>query len=466
MQLSFIKKTTLILLFLGLSVSYVKSQSTVTLSIPFNDGAIGVIGSNPQENDNIRYLSTYNISKINFSQTVSNTANPQFAAQGNDIIGSLTIFFENKNSVKFDAYLVWNEKSGNTPILYGFNAVDNVTIDFSDYDNTLNYILVGGKDQGKTNISLLRNDKSYTFPPETQQIKGSADTSKLLSDLNEYLSIVNGSKPSGPITVNSLTTCDSTPIVTGTVSMSMQDGEYLEINLNGSVYEYTNTNSNTSDVTYDAVNNTWSLQVPSATATGTYNVDAYIANAQGYILQDSSNEELTIIENIIPTITSQTFSYDENRVEGQVIGTVTATTGTNLTFSIVSLPQSPGLSLYDDGTSYFSINSSTGEIYMNSTGISSRANDFELIPNMFEIQVQVSNTCSETASATFYLELQDVDETESIPPTISDQSFEYDENQLIGYEVGKVSATDNIGVSSYVITGGASGYFEIDSSTG
>ncbi len=59
---------------------------------------------------------------------------------------------------------------------------------------------------------------------------------------------------------------------------------------------------------------------------------------------------------------------------------------------------------------------------------------------------------------------QAVDNT---PPTISDQTFSVQENASVGTEIGTVQASDNVGITTFGITGGNSGnLFTINSSTG
>ncbi|MEX0720932.1 MAG: invasin domain 3-containing protein, partial [Balneolaceae bacterium] len=51
----------------------------------------------------------------------------------------------------------------------------------------------------------------------------------------------------------------------------------------------------------------------------------------------------------------------------------------------------------------------------------------------------------------------------SVPTVAASQSYNYDENQATGFEIGTVSASDAEGVTAYAITGGNdSNYFEID----
>ncbi len=62
------------------------------------------------------------------------------------------------------------------------------------------------------------------------------------------------------------------------------------------------------------------------------------------------------------------------------------------------------------------------------------------------------------------INVTDVDEE---APSINAQTFSYKENQSTDYQIGKVTATDNKGITEYQITAGNDdGYFAIDSKTG
>ncbi|NVJ72537.1 MAG: cadherin repeat domain-containing protein, partial [Flavobacteriaceae bacterium] len=438
------------------SITFAQSP-TVTISVPFSDGAIGTVGQNTQKNDNAKSFATLGISRVYFSQEVDASSGVFYddpSTQGNNIIGQLQIVFVNGNTATINGEIVWRTNNES----FGFIAENSVSFNINEYVSSVNYLITGGQISGSsTNFSLLRNDATWAFDDSstsTDDISGNA--AGTLDDLNAYLALSESSKPDGPITVTSLSTCDTTPIISGTVSMSMESGEYIVVTVDEVSYSYTNTNSNTSNITYDSGAKTWNLQIPSAIATGTYSVDASIYNAGGYQLLDTTSSELEILENILPTISNQSFSYDENRVSGAVVGTVTVTSGTSLTYSIIS-----------GDTTYYSIDSSTGAIALTSIGASSIANDFESTPNAFSVVVQVANTCNSTATATITLNVNDIDETETTPPTVNDQSFTYAENQSSGYTVGTVSATDNVGVSTYSIqSGNTNGYFAINASTG
>jgi len=107
------------------------AQQTIELTVPFSDGAFGTIGNNTNFNDNISQFSTLNISRVIFSQTVSNSSNPLFTIQGNDIPGTMTIVFENSKRVSFDCTLIWILKETGVAYFLGFTPATGVSFNLS-----------------------------------------------------------------------------------------------------------------------------------------------------------------------------------------------------------------------------------------------------------------------------------------------------------------------------------------------
>ncbi|MGN7733697.1 Ig-like domain-containing protein [Ensifer sp. 22564] len=99
------------------------------------------------------------------------------------------------------------------------------------------------------------------------------------------------------VTVNSQTTTDTTPLVTGAMPFKLANGEYIEVSIAGTTYSSAN-----GAVVVDPLNNTWYVQVPSAVALGTYNVTAVIKSGAGVqIVTDDTFNELII--GAAPTVT-------------------------------------------------------------------------------------------------------------------------------------------------------------------
>lgn len=308
-------------------IMFVTMQQTYsqTVTVPFTDGIVGTIGSNTQDIGNTNLFSTLGIQVAYFSQvTLDGTF---YKNQGNDITGQITLQFTNGKFVTFDGALVWEKKVGGNPTLYGYNAAVGVNFNINEYTSAT-YSITGGSDEGYTNFAFKRNDKTFSLPSDGGSLKGDAATSGLLDDLNEYLTVVDANRPSGPVTVNSQTTTDTTPIVTGTASFSLTDGEYLEISVGGLVYTYSNTNSDTSKITVDSSTHTWTLQVSNTLSLQTYSVNASIKNSNMYLLTDSTNNELIIYGP--PTVTTTPVTTYTN-VSGIMGGNVTNTGNSTVT---------------------------------------------------------------------------------------------------------------------------------------
>src|SRR5690606_10617278 len=97
--------------------------------------------------------------------------------------------------------------------------------------------------------------------------------------------------------VSSGTTTDTTPIVSGSLPFALDNGAELHVIVNGVTYS----SASPDQVVVDPLNHTWYLQLPTALATGTYDVTAAVFNADGSIvMQDPTLGELTVIPQ--PTI--------------------------------------------------------------------------------------------------------------------------------------------------------------------
>jgi hypothetical protein len=123
----------------------------------------------------------------------------------------------------------------------------------------------------------------------------------------------------------------------------------------------------------------------------------------------------------------------------------------------------------DPSVNFATINYSGGSFPLNSGNIKNVSSNLGLITNsgftvtdLDDVKGNASFTGVLDALNTYYSNSVSSDNT---APTISDQSFSYNENTSSGTEIGNVLANDNVGVSSYSITNGNNeGYFAIDNS--
>ncbi|HAS1736064.1 TPA: Ig-like domain-containing protein [Enterobacter cloacae] len=151
---------------------------------------------------------------------------------------------------------------------------------------------------------------------------------------------VDTSVPTTTAAITAQTTSDTTPIVSGTVSADLVNGEYLVVTVNGKTY----TSQTGGAVVVDPDHNTWYLQIPDSDALGvaSYNVTAQVKSSAG-------NGNTTGIANGSLVIDTTTVNTDWATTAGN-LNNSTMTVGTN----------SSGLwNIIANGQSYSSSDSST-----------------------------------------------------------------------------------------------------------
>jgi gliding motility-associated-like protein len=161
------------------------AQAQVEVSVPFNDGFIGLVGNNTNSATNIQRFGALEIAKVSFVQT---TNSGRFElTQGNDIKGTLRLQLTNGRKVEIAGAVNWRVNSGNTNQILGFIADNNIALNLSAYGG-VNYSIQGGSATGKSNFGFKLNNVTYTFPNNGQTVSGNAATGNTaLADLNAYL---------------------------------------------------------------------------------------------------------------------------------------------------------------------------------------------------------------------------------------------------------------------------------------
>ena len=161
------------------------AKAQIEVSVPFNDGFIGLIGSNTNQATNIQRFGALEIAKVQFVQT---TNSGRFElTQGNDIKGILRLQLTNGRKVDIAGSLNWRVNSGSANQLFGFIADANISLNLSAYGG-VNYSISGGSATGKSNFGFKLNNVAYTFPNNGQTVSGNAATGNTaLQDLNAYL---------------------------------------------------------------------------------------------------------------------------------------------------------------------------------------------------------------------------------------------------------------------------------------
>ena len=101
----------MVLMVLALGKPLVATADVV--SVPFNEGFVGTVGSNTQKAANIKTFEALGISRIVFSQ---NSGSSSFEIQGNDIPGTLRLF-QGTQYVDVPGAVVWRWPN-QSPILW------------------------------------------------------------------------------------------------------------------------------------------------------------------------------------------------------------------------------------------------------------------------------------------------------------------------------------------------------------
>ncbi|RHW74541.1 cadherin, partial [Colwellia sp. RSH04] len=158
------------------------------------------------------------------------------------------------------------------------------------------------------------------------------------------------------------------------------------------------------------------------------------------------------MDDTAPTVADQSFSYEENQVADAVVGTLANNADvTTYTFSNGSQTSADG---------YYHIDNN-GVITITAAGILAHVNDFEVGANSGDYDIIASDAAGNETIITVTLSETDVDDT---APTVADQSFSYEENQVADAVVGMLA--NNPDVATYTFSNGsttsADGYYHID----
>nr|WP_313853336.1 Ig-like domain-containing protein [Winslowiella toletana] len=105
------------------------------------------------------------------------------------------------------------------------------------------------------------------------------DTAGNYTDSDDFVLKVDTSVPTTTAVITAQTTTDTTPIISGTVSAALANGEYLVVTVDGKTY----TSETGGAVVVDPNNSTWYLQIPDSAALGinSYDVTAQVKSSAG-----------------------------------------------------------------------------------------------------------------------------------------------------------------------------------------
>jgi len=188
-----------------------------------------------------------------------------------------------------------------------------------------------------------------------------------------------------------------------------------------------------------------------------FNIIAKVTDNGTGSLSDQEPITVNVLQsaNQPPTINNQSFSINENSVNGTIVGTVIATdpdAGQTLTYSILS----------GNTNNAFAINASTGVL----TVATSSALNFETTPSFaLIVKVQDNGTVSLSNQATITININNINE----PPQINNQTLFINEHSPNGSIVGTIIANDPDSGQSLtysIVSGNNNGAFAIISSTG
>ena len=355
------------------------------------------------------------------------TANDGFTATVQSIVITVTDVNENSVPQIADQQFNINENSPNGTIVGVLVASDpdgDVLTFSSTIDNNDPFSLSSDGELTVSDVSLLDFESvaMWGFSVEVDDGNGATATAALTINVVD----VNESTNQSPtISDQTFSIDENSPngTVIGTIVASDPDGDILTFSStidNNDPFSLSSdgelTVSDVSLLDFESVA-MWGFSVEvddgnGATATAALTINVVDVN-------ESTNQS--------PTISDQTFNIEENSPNGTVIGTIVASDpdGDMLTFSSTI-----------DNNDPFSI-SSDGELTVSDVSLL----DFESVA-MWGFSVEVDDGNGATATAALTINVVDVNESTNQSPTISDQTFNIEENSPNGTVIGTIVASD------------------------
>ena len=168
--------------------------------------------------------------------------------------------------------------------------------------------------------------------------------------------------------------------------------------------------------------------------TSDYSLGLRVADAAGNPANATVNIEVIKVDSSPPIITNHHFSILEDATNGTVVGRVRATDNEGVTSYAITAGNTDTAFAIDN----------------NGLLITAAAIDYETSSN-YSLTVQVADNAGNTSNATITINVILVDK---VAPTITNQAFTIGDDASVGDLLGRVSATDNVGVTAYAITAG------------
>ena len=337
-------------------------------------------------------------------------------------------------------YQDWTITSGNTNTAF---AIDSGSGEITVADaSQLDY----ETDLTSYNLSITVSDGTNTSSVETVTIN--------VNDLNDNTPVITASQSfsidensANTTSVGTVAATDADSDAVNSFTWSIADGnDNNAFAINSSTGEITVADANQLD--YEITPTSYNLSITVSDATNTSSAETVTININD--LNDNT-----------PLITaSQSFSIDENSVNGSAIGTVIATDADASPTTYQDWTITSG-----DTNNAFDINSSSGEI----TVADASQLDYETEPNSYNLSITVSDGSTTSSAETVTINVTDLND--NTPVITASQSFSVDENSANASSVGTVVVTDaDVTATTYqdwkIIGGNTDNAFDINSSSG
>ncbi len=341
------------------------------VSLLFNIGYLGVQGTNTNQANGILNLATLGISKIGFFQSDAD-GDGLFGGsgtQGNDLSGTIKIYFTNGTILTRAGAINWRETTGNKVEVMGFilgAGQANYTI---NYGNGQTFTIVSGTTpNSSTTIGLRSSFSTWTFTDGTNR-SGNAATSGLLDALNAELT---NRAQVATITVSPINVVEGNNLTyTVTLSKATPTQQLFDFSLTGAA---------TSGVDYSATltfsngvvnNGDGTLSVPAGVTSFTITLptidDALIESTESTILSLGS---ISAVGNILDNDNSISVSSPiVNEASPTVVFEVSGTAGDLVSLALANgtTTNLAGLQYSTDGGATW-VTYTSGTVALNSNG--------------------------------------------------------------------------------------------------
>ena len=166
-----------------LIIGVLSNKVDAQVSLAFTSGYLGTQGSNTNQADGIKKLSTLGISRVSFGQSTGTTFG---GTQGNDLSGVIKIYLTSGRVITLNGALNWRETVTGNVVVFGFIFDPGQNASFT-YGTGQTFNIVGGSvASSSTTLGLKAYAAALTFV-DGENRSGNAATSGLLAALNTEL---------------------------------------------------------------------------------------------------------------------------------------------------------------------------------------------------------------------------------------------------------------------------------------